>query len=60
VNKNIEKSMDQLVLSGKKRACFELMQRVQNECIGMDAEGWAFHTGKVFGEYLKEIEAQEK
>lgn len=59
LNDKLNKSMDKLVLNGKKSACLELMQRVRNECLGRDADGWSFHTGKIFGEYLKEIEASE-
>jgi hypothetical protein len=56
----IDESIDKAILIGKKQACLELMQRVRNECLGLDADGWTFHTGKVFGEYLRELEAQEK
>lgn len=52
----VDQRCTELVLLGKKQACLILMQRVRNECLGKDADGWASHTGRIFGEYLKELE----
>jgi len=44
----------------KRHACLELMGRVRNECLGLDADQWSFRTGRIFGEYLRELEAEEQ
>lgn len=56
----LEHKLDLLRVTSKQSACLEIMLRVRNTCIGMDAEGWAFHTGKVFGKYLQELKAEER
>jgi hypothetical protein len=49
-----------LQVTSKQTACMELMLRVRNACIGLDNIDWAFTTGKIFGEYLKELGEEER
>jgi hypothetical protein len=55
----MDTQLKRISVMAKQAACMELMNRVRDTCLGMDVSGWAFNTGRIFGEYLKELQAQE-
>ena len=56
----LDHKLDLLRVAAKRSACFDLILRIRNECIGLEESGWAFTTGKIFGEYLEELEEEER
>jgi hypothetical protein len=56
-----ENDLRLLTLEGKEIGVLMVAQRVEEQCIGLpDAESWAFKTGQIIGELLKEINQQKR
>lgn len=55
----LETKLDELRVAAKRTACLTLMERIRNECLGLDADQWSCTTGKIFGDYLRELKEEE-
>ena len=44
----------------KQAAAMELQRRITEVCIGLDTDGWAYNTGRVFGEFMRALQIDEK
>jgi len=54
------RKLDELRIAAKRVACLDLMARIHGACLGQNEDGWAFNSGRVFGEYLKELDLEER
>ena len=56
----LDKELSLMSNMAKQSGAAELQRRITDVCIGLDADGWAYHTGRVFGQFMGELQAEEK
>lgn len=56
-----DKQLRLLTLEGKTLGALNIQQRIRERCMELpDAASWAFTTGLIIGQYLKELEEEKK
>jgi len=57
----LDKELSLMSNMAKQSAAAELQRRITDVCIGLDdADDWAYHTGRIFGEFMRELAIEEK
>jgi hypothetical protein len=57
----LDRELSLMANMAKQFAVMELQRRITDVCLGLDdASDWAYHTGRIFGEFMRQLAIEEK